>query len=1163
MQGWVIVIIAIAYVTLLFGVASLGDRRAARLGSGHSRPYIYAASLAIYCTSWTFFGSVGLASERGLEFLAIYIGPALVFIFGFPLLRRVIRLAKSEKLTSVADFLAARYGKSFAVASIATIIATVGAIPYIALQLKAISGSVSLMVEHYNGAPPSFDFFIGDVSLAVAFLLAVFAVLFGTRHADATEHQDGLVLAVAVESMVKLASFLAIGLAATFLFLDGFDGFVAATSANSQVAEAASYQTSPSTWIVLTVLSGFAIVLLPRQFYVTIVENRGEGELRTATWLFPLYLVLINLFVLPIAFAGLTIVGGETSADLYVLSVPLLAGHDFLALAAFIGGLSAATAMVIVESVALSIMISNDLVIPIFARGMLRPTDRRREDLSTVILNIRRAAIFIVLFAAFLYYREATTNTRLASIGLMSFAAIAQFAPAFVGGLVWRGANSRGAILGMVAGFAVWTYTLLVPSLLPPDTGFVANGVFGIAALRPQALFGTAGEPLNHGVLWSLAINTLFFVLGSLSRASKPLERIQAALFVPRDQNPMPSLRRFRTAVTANDLRETISRYLGVERTERSFETFEKQSGARIVGSEPANTALIRYSEQLLTSAVGSSSARLILSLLFQRNDKSSRDAFRLLDDASEALQQNRDLLQIALDQMAQGITVFDRDFRLTCWNRQYRALFDLPEELGQVGVSLSQILDLLVQRGDLDPGSETTLLNRLSTYDQPWQIELKTSGRTVELRSNPMPDGGMVATYADITARVHADNALKVANESLEQRVASRTAELTRVNRELAQAQMLAEEANLGKTRFLAAVGHDILQPLNAARLYCASLIERTRRKTESEAAANIDSALDSVEAILGAVLDISRLDAGAMKPQATVFSLEGLLRQIGTDFQPLAREKNLRLRIVPSSIAVMTDRNLFRRLLQNLVSNAIKYTRSGSVLVGARRRGSLVEIQVVDTGIGIPADKLNTVFQEFLRLDEGAREAQGLGLGLSIVDRIARVLRLELRLGSTGKGTTFSVLLPISAAQELAVPERGRIERQGAFSVDGMVVYCIDNDERILEGMRLLLEGWGCRAVTISGTAALNAMDAKDLPQPDIVFADYHLDDETGFDLIASLRLRFATEVPAVLVTADRSADVRQQAANLDIPILNKPVKPAALRSMLARHQHAAAAE
>ncbi|MDP3896979.1 MAG: hybrid sensor histidine kinase/response regulator [Mesorhizobium sp.] len=1163
MQGWVIVIIAISYVTLLFAIASLGDRRAARHETGRSRPYIYALSLAIYCTSWTFFGSVGLASERGLEFIAIYIGPALVFLFGFPLLRRIIRLAKSEKITSIADFLAARYGKSFAVASIATIIATVGAIPYIALQLKAISGSVSLMVEHYSGAAPSFDFFIGDISLAVAFLLAIFAVLFGTRHADATEHQDGLVLAVAVESLVKLAAFIAIGVAATFFLFGGMSEFIAATENNAHVVRSVNYQTSFATWIVLTVLSGFAIIMLPRQFYVTIVENRSEPELRTATWLFPLYLVLINLFVLPIAFAGLIMVGDRTSADLYVLSLPLLAGHDVLAMAAFIGGLSAATAMVIVESVALSIMISNDLVIPVFVRGLLKPKQRDREDLSKVILNVRRAAIFIVLFAAFLYYREGTTNTRLASIGLMSFAAIAQFAPAFVGGLVWRGANSRGAILGMCSGFLVWTYTLLVPSFSPADSEFVSSGLFGIAALRPQALFGTIGEPLNHGVLWSLSINTLFFVLGSLSRSSKPLERIQAALFVPRDQSPMPSLRRFRTAVTANELRETIARYLGVERTERSFERFENQEGRPIHGNEPANTDLIRFSEQLLTSAVGSSSARLILSLLFQRNDRSSRDAFRLLDDASEALQQNRDLLQIALDQMEQGITVFDKDFRLTCWNRQYRLLFDLPDEMGQVGVPLIDILEHLIDRGDLQRGTEAGILNRLSNFDVSWQMDLKASGRVLELRSNPMPDGGIVATYADITARVRADLALKGANESLEQRVASRTAELTRVNRELAQAQMLAEEANLGKTRFLAAVGHDILQPLNAARLYCSSLMERAGKGLVSEAASNIDSSLDSVETILGAVLDISRLDAGAMKPQLSVFSLGALLRQIGTDFTPMAEEKNLRLRIVPSSVIVHTDRNLLRRLVQNLVSNAIKYTRSGSVLIGVRRRGDLVEIQVIDTGIGIPDDKLNTVFREFTRLDEGAREAQGLGLGLSIVDRIARVLRLELRLGSFGgKGTIFAVVLPVSETTALTVAETKRADKHAAFSVAGMRVICVDNDARILEGMRLLLEGWGCLVVTIAGSAAIVEKRLADKPAPDIIFADYHLDGETGFDVVGKLQALYEGTIPAVLLTADRSLEVRQMAARLDVAVLNKPVKPAALRSMLARHQKTPAA-
>lgn len=1163
MQGWVIVIIAIAYVTLLFAIASIGDRRAAARGSAGSRPYIYGLSLAIYCTSWTFFGSVGLASERGLEYLAIYIGPVLVFLFGFPLLKRITRLSKAERITSIADFLSARYGKSFSVASTATIIATIGAVPYIALQLKAISGSVSLMVEHYSGFAPSLDFVFGDISLAVALLLAVFAVLFGTRHADATEHQDGLVLAVAVESIVKLAAFLAVGLSVSLLLFGGPSGLIAALGSNAQVQEAISYETSLGTWIVLSVISGFAIVMLPRQFHVTIVENRSEEELRTAKWLFPLYLVLINLFVIPIAFAGLVAVGPQTSADLYVLSLPLLTGHDLLALAAFVGGLSAATAMVIVASVALSIMISNHLVIPLFVRRLLKPDLQDYEDLTQVILNVRRAAIFLVLFVAFLYYRETTTNTRLAAIGLMSFAAIAQFAPAFIGGLIWRGANARGAVFGMGAGILVWAYTLLLPAIAPPDAAIVLHGPFGFEALRPEALFGTAGEPLNHGVLWSLSINTIFFVLGSLSRASRPLERIQAAVFVPREAGPMPSLRRFRTAVTVNDLRDTISRYLGVERTERSFQTFEAQEGRQLGGSEQADMALIRFSEQLLASAVGASSARLILSLLFQRNDKSAKDAFRLLDDASEALQHNRDLLQIALDQMEQGITVFDKDFRLTCWNRQFRVLFDLPDQLGQVGVPLTQILDDLVQRGEIPKGSERTTLDRLTSFGKPWHIELRTSGKIVELRSNPMPDGGIVATYTDITARVEADLALKRANETLEQRVISRTAELTRVNEELAQAQMLAEEANLGKTRFLAAAGHDILQPLNAARLYCSSLMERAGKGPIADAAINIDSSLESVETILGAVLDISRLDTGAMKPVDSVFRLDGLLRQIGTDFQPLAAEKGLQLRIVGSSLAVNTDRNLLRRLIQNLVSNAIKYTRKGKIVVGVRRRGALAEIQVLDTGIGIAKNKLSTVFREFTRLEEGVREAQGLGLGLSIVDRIARVLRLEIQIEShKNRGTRFSVILPVTEAVEPEAPAVSRRETVAGLSLKGMSVLCVDNDQRILEGMKLLMEGWGCRVSTISGSAGLDRGSRSRVPRPDVMLVDYHLDGEDGFAAIRRLRATFGKDTPAVLVTADRSNEVRALADQLDIPIINKPVKPAVLRSRLARYQKLLAA-
>jgi Na+/proline symporter/signal transduction histidine kinase/CheY-like chemotaxis protein len=1153
-QGWPIFLAAVAYVTLLFIVASVGDRGARRSSATTPRPYIYALSLAVYCTSWTFFGSVGLASQHGFDFLSIYIGPILVFIFGLPLLKRLIRLVKAEKITSIADFLAARYGKSFAVASIATIIGTIGTIPYIALQLRSISGSVDLMVTHYHQVATS-SFPLGDAAFSVAFMLAVFAMLFGTRHADATEHQDGLVLAMAVESVVKLLAFLAVGVTVMLFLADRPSSLIEAIRDNQAVQAALNYRTSPTSWLVMTGLSAAAVIMLPRQFYIMIVENRSEEELRKAAWVFPLYLVAINIFVIPIAFAGLTRIGDATSADLYVLALPLAHDRDIIAMITFIGGLSAATAMVIVASVALSIMISNDLVIPLVLRRLLRPELGDNEDWSKMILTIRRAAIFVILFAAFLYHRGMPNDVGLVSIGLISFAAIAQFIPPFVGGLLWRGANARGAALGLAVGGIIWAYTLFIPSILPHETAFLIHGPFGIAALKPQALFGTVAEPLNHGVLWSLVLNSIFYVFGSLSRASRPRERIQASIFVPREAGPMPAFRRSRTTITVNDIKDTISRYLGVERTERSFQTFEEQEGRALPGNAPANMETIRFSEQLLASAVGSSSARLILSLLIQRKDGSVKDAFRLLDDASDALQHNRDLLQIALDQMEQGITVFDKDLRLTCWNRQYRALFGLPDELGQVGVSLGRILAFLAGRGDIPQQEEAATLDRLTTFGQSWQIELRTSGRTIELRSNPMPDGGIVATYADITARVRADAELKRINETLEQRVTARTGELTRVNEELAQAQQIAEEANLGKTRFLAAAGHDILQPLNAARLYCSSLIEKAGAGEPSEAARNIESSLESVETILGMVLDISRLDTGALKPSETVFRLDELLQQIATDFMPMAEAKRLELTTVPSSLMVRTDRNMLRRLVQNLVSNAIKYTRAGRILVGVRRRGEFAEIQVFDSGIGIPENKLNAVFREFTRLDEGVREAPGLGLGLSIVDRIARVLRLELQLESAkGKGTRFSVILPVTRA----TPQPAAVEPQAGagpiFALSGLSALCIDNDPRILEGMRLLLEGWGCLVRTAAGSAVL---DEEPAGRPDVILADYHLDREDGLELIARLRSRYGHETPALLLTADRSEELKAMAARMEVGILNKPIKPAALRAMLSRYR------
>ncbi|GAB4350092.1 MAG: PAS-domain containing protein [Oricola sp.] len=1157
MQGGLIIIVAIGYLAILFAVAAYGDRRARGAATSVPRPNIYALSLAVYCTSWTFFGSVGVASQSGFQFFTIYLGPILVFTLGYPLIERMVQLSKAEKITSIADFLAARYGKNAWVAALAAVIAVIGTVPYIALQLKAISDSVTLMVSHYNVFESARPVYHIDISLIVAVSLSVFAILFGTRHADATEHQDGLILAVALESLVKIAVFLVVGCAVVFFMFGGAGPILDAVGGDERVVGAIRSGSNPTTWLVMTLLSAAAILALPRQFHVTVVENRSDSELRRARWTFPLYLVVINLLVLPIAVAGMLYLGPDVAPDSYVLALPLSAGQDFLALMTFTGGLSAATAMVIVASVALAVMISNDLVIPLMLWLFGSRLRTSFGDWTRVILNIRRVAIFIMLIAAFAYYRAAADTTQLAAIGLLSFAAVAQFAPALVIGLFWRGANARGAILGMGAGFIIWAYTLLLPTLLGPDTPFIQNGIFGIAALKPQALFGIDAEPLNHGVFWSLLANVVLLVAGSLSRTQSPLERLQAITFVPRDQPQGVKIRRFRTTITINDLKATLSRYVGRARTERAFAAFEEREGRVLDGRQTTDIAVVRYAEQILASAVGSSSARLVLSLLFEKDGASSRETVQLLDDASEALQQNRDLLQMALNQMDQGISVFDRNLGLTNWNTQFRALLGLPSTMGQFGFPLKSIMERLVEDRQIDEETAFAAIDNITSFKRAWQLPMKRGGRILEIRSNPMPDGGIVVTYTDITGRVEADEALQRAKESLEQRVAARTAELMKVNRELARAQALAEEANLGKTRFLAAAGHDISQPLNAARLYTSSLVERmtAKRSADRDIALKIDSSLQAVENIIGAVLDISRLDAGAMTPSPSVFSLGDLLAQIKTDFQPLADEKALEFIVVPSSVIVESDRNLLRRLVQNLVSNALKYTKSGKVLVGVRRDGDDALICVCDTGIGISSKKAKAVFREFERLSEGARIASGLGLGLSIVDRISRVLGLTIEMKSKlKKGTIFSVRIPRSSAELIEKPARVSRQTPARQMFAGLTVACIDNEESILSGMTVLLEGWGATVIAAASQSELLKRIANSGEVPKVIIADYHLDGENGLDVIAAVRARLDPGMEAILITADRSTELRAAAGAKDVQLLNKPLKPAALRALLS---------
>ena len=1162
LQGWVVITVALGYIGLLFLVASYGDRIRSFGREGRTGLLIYPLSLAIYCTSWTFFGSVGSASRTGYEFLTIYIGPMVMIGLFWPLIARIVRLAKEQNITSIADFIAARYGKGQTVAATVALIAIIGTIPYIALQLKAVSSSLETILAHSTPVGGIAHPLLGDIALLVALSMATFAVLFGTRHVDATEHQDGLMLAIATESIVKLVAFLAVGIFITFWIFGGPGALFAEAARHAKTAGILAGEPSFATLLATTLLSFVAIILLPRQFHVTVVENNNENEIKRAAWMFPLYLVLINLFVVPIAIAGLlTFQAGTVDSDMFVLALPLHAGSNILAITTFVGGLSAATAMVIVESVALSIMISNDLVMP-FVLQRREALLSGRENIGSLLLMIRRIAIFLILVLAYFYYRSAG-DAQLASIGLLSFAAIAQLAPPFFGGLIWRRATATGAIVGMSAGILVWSYTLLLPSFA--DVGFIGqhilvHGPWDIAALRPQSLFGLDLPPLVHGVIWSLGLNVAAYIGVSLLRAPSSIERLQANLFVPTNLAPIaPSFRLWRSSVTVEELTTTVARYFGEERTRTAFDNFAATHRISLDPPDEADFRLVRYAEHVLASAIGAASSRLVLSLLLRKRTVSTKAALKLLDDANAAIQYNREILQTALDHVRQGIAVFDKDLSLICWNRQFGEILDLPPSFTRIGVSLSEILRFNGRRGNIGPDRiEGFVRDQIALYvsgTEPFLERFAEPGPVIEVRANRMPDGGIVTTFTDITPSVEAAEALERANETLERRVQERTEELTRLNAALARAKGEADAANISKTRFVAAASHDILQPLNAARLYVTSLIERQGGREDRRLVDNIDASLEAVEEIFSALLDMSRLDTGVMRPEFASFRIDELIRQIGLEFAPLAAARGLELKIVPCSLVVRSDRRLLRRLLQNLVSNAIKYTPSGKVLVGCRRRGEGLRIDVYDTGVGIPQIKQRDIFVEFHRLEQGARIARGLGLGLSIVERVARVLGCVVHVDSSlGRGSHFSITVARSSSAPIELPQR---EGPGIdpSQLAGTTALCIDNEPAVLDGMETLLHGWGCQVIKAPDlTSALQEI-AESPVLPNGLLVDFHLDHGNGIEAIIELRRLYGAELPAILITADRSPSVREAARAQGIQVLNKPLKPAALRALLAQ--------
>ncbi len=667
LQGWTIIAVAFVYLCILFGIAYWGDKRSDQNRSIISNPYIYALSIAVYCTSWTYYGSVGRAASAGVGFLPIYLGPTLTFILAWFALRKIIRISKTNRITSIADFIASRYGKSSYLGGLVTIIAVVGIMPYISLQLKAVSTSFTVLSQYPDIVMPdnlgSVSVF-ADTVFYVSLFLGAFAILFGTRHIDASEHHEGMVAAIAFESVIKLLAFLAIGIFVTFGIYDGFGDIFSRARESESLSKLFTMEGAGgySSWASLTVLSMAAIIFLPRQFQVTVVECVNEAHLRKAMWLFPLYLFLINIFVLPIAFGGLLhFPDGGVNADTFVLTLPMAEHREALALFAFIGGLSAATAMIIVATVSLSTMVSNDLVMPVLLR-MSRLRLSERSDLSGLILTIRRTTIALVLLLGYVYVRLIGESYALVSIGLVSFTAAAQFAPAIIAGIFWKGAGRTGAAAGLGGGFLMWAYTLLVPSFARSGwipASFINDGPFGITMLKPYALFWLEGlDPITHALFWTMVINIGLFLIFSLIASQSVVERSQAVQFVDVFKETSGGRRLWRGSATIGEVKRLLARFVGRVRMDAAFKKLEKTLQRDLPDDSAAGGDVVSFAERQLAGAIGAASARIMVASVVREEMHDIDEMMEILDEASQVIEYSRQLeeksnqLQIATDDL-------------------------------------------------------------------------------------------------------------------------------------------------------------------------------------------------------------------------------------------------------------------------------------------------------------------------------------------------------------------------------------------------------------------------------------------------------------------------------------------------------------------------------
>lgn len=1155
---WTLVSVAIAYMLFLFAVATIGNR-AKKLPKS-----VYSLALGIHCTSWAFFGTTTQAVQFGWPLIPTYLGVILVMLFGYKLLLRVNTICKQYNISSIAEFISIRYSHSNSIAVLVTCICFIGVIPYIALQLDAITAALNLLISGIDNGSSS-------ISLYVTIGMAIFAIWFGARNMSLTERNAGLMLTIAAQSLVKLICLFTVG---AFVVYGVFDGFVDLAQKSLAYEPTLTIINKPfAVWVYVShVLLGVcSMFCLPRQFHVNFVENRHEDEIHQARWLFPLYLVGMSLFILPIALGSMVFFGDSQSpqlalegvqtvdavvtTDSYVLAMPIAAQNIPVTLIAFIGGLAAASSMVIVATLALGNMVANSLITPLLlsvnTRNLTRafaqkPKGKGRNNQLTLsskqVLRIRQFTILIMLCIAYGYHLHVSQKTPLVQTGVIALSLLSQTFPAILLGIYWRRANKFGALAGILAGVV----TIVVGMLLPAISSQTQISF-------SEKLVDIDSQTIAFVLFISFAINILMLSIVSLLTGNKV-------------KNPYATtaLSSLQNTILFGELLKLTDQILPSE-IARDF-----RQQVVFVGINPSDVApynVLAKAESLLASHMGSASTRILLSTIADSESVSKQQLSELVQEAGKNFQFNYEVLQASITHLPLGVSVVDANLKLVAWNSIYESLFDYPKAYLQVGKPILDVLRFNASRGLLGNNKDKQHI-RLEINKRMQSMLVGKTYKTVrpqlhnkvtEITGNALPGGGYITCYSDITEYIHIQNQLEAAKAHLENRVEKRT-------RELQLAKNDAEQANIGKTKFLAATSHDLMQPLNAASLFASMLKDKfnPNRKegwvlsNEAELADNLVNSLDNAESLLAMLVDITKLENNLIKPNLQSLSLDEFFSSLLADFTLLAEQKGLSLHYVKTSLWVKTDRRLLSRVIQNLLSNAIKYTANGKVLLGVRRRkDNFCEINVVDTGSGIAQEYQQHVFAEFQRVETGNTQT-GLGLGLTIVEKISQLLGYQVSLASIPhKGSRFTILLP-----SVEKPVNNVIKKQEDKPEEAMLfltnvnILVLENDSSVASALYTLLKTWGANV-----DIATNASSALDLVQhshftPHLIIADYHLDDgDNGIDAALSIRHHLGKEIDTVLSSADRGESLQALAYEHNMQYLPKPIKQAPLKRLLQK--------